>query len=150
MKSIPLNAVGSLDLPTLRPGVSVWRSTYRLPFRDIASFEFTGPGARGSHPHLGQVPLPSLRWAKSGRERTLNLSYRTLGTVGVMSFKLMGKEFANAEWIMKTRTESSQEQARGENRAKLPESWWGDRYWKTNRNNARWGGLDPDAQSGTK
>ena len=72
---------------------------------------------------------------QDGRDQTLNLSYRTLGSSpGVLSFKLIGKEFANAAWLLKTRTEAAQEQALDGNRAMLPESWWGDRYWKTPRN----------------
>lgn len=148
VKSIPPNTVGSLDLAD--PADLVFRygkAVYRLSFLDIKSFQLDAD--KGPRRHLGQVSLPNLSWAS--HVQTLNLSYRTRGSaVGVLSFKLSGKGFASAQWILKTRTEKAQEDAANGSRAKLPESWWGDRYWRTSRNSVLWGTPESEAQTGTR
>ena len=76
-------------------------------------------------PWLGHVPV-------------LDISYREeKGGVGTISFRLLGKDLASAEWLISQRIEG-EKVADQTGRRKLPEAWWGDRNWKTIRNQASW------------
>ena len=146
IKSVPTNTVGTLDLND--PSDLVFRygnNFYRLPFEKIKTYEIDH--ARPAHRVLGRVPIPNLPWKQ---DQVLNLSFRSEGNeTGVLSFKLTGKDLSRAEWALKSRVQDATDPSSASPRAKLPESWWGDRYWRTNRNRALWPSGEPES-AGTK
>lgn len=146
IKSIPLHTVGTLDLNDPNDLVFRYgRNFYRLPFDQIKSYEVGS--ARPARRAVAHVPVPSMPWK---HDQILNLSFRAGNDdIGVVSLKLTGKDLSNAEWALKSRVNSTNGSASIGGRPKLPESWWGDRYWRTSRNSAAWPSTDPEA-AGTK
>ncbi len=150
VKTIPTNTVGALDLTdTSELQFQYGDLTYRVPYRNIKSFRLSEskPQAR----NFAHVPLPNLSLPfHSQKTQILDVSFFDKnGAVGTVSFQLVGKNLASAEWVLGERIRVDKEAAQNASRPKLPESWWGDKYWKTNRNHPIW----PDATTepvGTK
>lgn len=149
VKAIPSNTPGTLDLSDPTDVVFRYgRNFYRLPFEKIKSYEIerSRPAVRA----FGRVTVPGVPWKQ---EQILNLSFRgSNNEVGVVSFKIKGKDAGRTEWALKARVDSSQDasSAAGDGaRPKLPEAWWGDRWWRTNRNAALWPSTAADP-AGTK
>lgn len=134
VKSIPKNMTGRLDLTDPSNLIFTYgKGVYRLPFEDIKSFEIT-PAKSPQH-RLG-VPVPRLPWSQ--QTELLNLSFRGEDHVSeVISFKLTGKDLTTTEWALKSRIEEPRESNTAAGRTKLPEAWWGDRYWRTTRNSTQ-------------
>jgi hypothetical protein len=143
VKSIPADSAGSLDLTEQTDlKFQFGKSSYRLPYGRIKSFQFSETKAPARS--IAHVPLPNLL---RSRAKTLDVSfYDAGGSVGSLSFRLTGRNVSSAEWLLKERIRLEKESAQG--RAKLPESWWGDRYWKTTRNKSVW--PDPAEPAGTR
>jgi hypothetical protein len=147
VKTIPSNTVGSLDLTD--PSELQFQYgdlKYRLPYRQIKSFQLSGAKApQHTIAHL-PVKLPAFH----SHEQMLDVSFfEKEGSVGTVSFRLTGKNLKTAEWILAERVRVEKEAAQNPGRAKLAEPWWGDKYWKTPRNRPGW----PDATAepvGTK
>jgi hypothetical protein len=146
VKSIPSNTIGTLDLNDPQEIVFRYgRNFYRLPFEKIKSYEISH--SKPARRVFGRVPVPSMPWKQ---DQILNLSFRSGNNeTGVLSFKLTGKDLSSAEWVLKSRIDDPKEAANNGVRSKLPEAWWGDRYWRTTRNAALWPSSDPEA-TGTK
>ena len=141
VKSIPLNTSGALDLTDATDlQFQFGTLAYRLPYEHIRNIGFSEPSA--PRRSIAHVPLPHRKTGVG--HRTLDLSFRDSGgRLGTMSFRLSGAEVSSLEWLLSERMSAQQKPAESANRTKLPESWWGDRYWKTNRNKAIW--PDPAA-----
>jgi hypothetical protein len=146
VRAIPSNTVGTLDLNDPTDLVFHYgRNFYRLPFEKIKTYEISH--AKPARRTLGRVPVPRMPWKQ---DQILNLSFRgNNNDTGILSFKLTGKERSNAEWALKSRVDDPRESASAGARSKLPESWWGDRYWRTSRNSALWPSNEPET-AGTK
>ena len=146
VKTIPSNTVGTLDLNDPKDLVFHYgRNFFRLPFEKIRTYEIAH--ANPARRTLGHVPLPRMPWKQ---DQVLNVSFRGIGNeTGVLSFKLNGKDVSMAEWALKSRVDDPKESASNGARSKLPESWWGDRYWHTLRNSALWPSSEPES-AGTK
>lgn len=146
IRSIPPNTVGTLDLNDTTDLVFHYgRNFYRLPFEKIKTYEITN--TRPPRLTLGRLAVPSMPWK---HDEILNISFRGSDKeTGVLSLKLTGKDLTNAEWTLKSHIDNSGESASTGARAKLPESWWGDRYWHTTRNAALWPSSEPESV-GTK
>jgi hypothetical protein len=147
VKTIPTNTVGSLNLTD--PSELQFHYgdlTYRLAYGSIKSFRLSG--AKSLPRAIAHVPIPKLPF--HSREQVLDVSFfEKSGTVGTVSFQLSGKNLSSAEWVLGERIRQNKEAAQNAGRPKLPESWWGDTYWKTNRNRPVWpdGTTEP---TGTK
>lgn len=134
VKSIPKNMTGQLDLTDPSNLVFTYsKGTYRLPFENIKNFDITPAKSRQHRSGLlRHVPVPRLPWSQ--QVELLNLSFRGEDHASeVISFKLTGKDLATTEWALKSRLEEPRESNTAASRAKLSESWWGDRFWRTTR-----------------
>lgn len=144
VRSIPPNCIGSLELddPT-ELQFKTGKTTIRVPYSQIKTANFAGH--KSGHRTIAHIPLPNMP-ASGGS--TLDLSYRDEhGHVNTMSFRLFGKGLAKAEFTLNERLEADKKSAQSGPRMKLQESWWGDKYWKTNRNKSAW----PESEAvGTK
>lgn len=126
---------GKLDLTDTANLVFTYgKGVYRLPFERIRNFEIT-PAKAAQHRSgvMGHMPIARLPWSQ--RAELLNLSFRGEDQVSeVISFKLTGKDAATTEWMLNSRIEQPRASTNTDGRGKLPEAWWGDRYWRTTRN----------------
>ena len=149
VKTIPANTVGSLDLTD--PGdlqFQYGNSAYRLAYRNIKSFRLSA--AKPQSRALAHLPISKLQLPFRSHEQLLDVSFFDKdGAVGTVSFQLVGKNLASTEFVLGERIRVDKEAAQNAGRPKLPESWWGDKYWKTNRNRPIW--PDPTVEpTGTK
>lgn len=140
VKSIPMNAVGSLNCDNAKElRFSYGQGIYKLPYEQIVGTEI----AKGETRHvLHKIPVPSL----FGRQKqTLTISYKDpSGTSGSLSFEL-------SAWQAKA-TQNSIAEAKElplAAAAAASDEWWGDQYWKTTRNKAAWEAAGTAAQNTT-
>ncbi len=141
VKSIPANSTGSLNLGDPKElRFNYGASVYKLPYGQITNTQIIETEGR----HLfGRIPLPTLR---GRRKDTLAISYKDpAGASGTLNFELYASQ---AEEARETIAEKkSAVQTAGPNQ---PDEWWGDKYWKTNRNKATWeAGAATAVQPGT-
>ncbi len=134
VKSIPMNSTGFLDLDDAKVlKFNYGKSVYKLPYEEITGTEIT----KGETRHvLKKVPVPSLFGRK---KETLTISYKDpAGASGTLTFELTARL---ASSIQDTIAEQkAMPQAAAAAAANQSDEWWGDRYWKTNRNKATWEG----------
>lgn len=135
LKTIPQGTVGSLDLTDPKQlRFSYGDSSYDLPYSRVKSYQVEH--AQGGHRTLAHLPLPKLQLGP--QPQILDISYRDdQGGIATLSFKLMGRNSSSTEWMLSERIRKDKEQS-ADGRTKLPETWWGDRYWKTTRNKSTW------------
>jgi hypothetical protein len=147
VKSIPVYSAGSLNLDDAKElSFSYGQSVYKIPYDQITGTQITQSGGGGHH-LFGKIPVPSLPGKK---KETLSISYKDpAGPSGTLNFELSAHQASEA------REAIAEKKAPKATTASQPEEWWGDRYWKTNRNKATWEGAPQTAQtaptpSGTK
>ena len=140
VKSIPVKTVGSLNLDDREElQFKTAEATVRVPYTRIKTVNFSR--AKSSARKVGPVPLPKLPLLHHviRRDQLLDLSYRDEGGhICTMSFRLTGKALSSAEFTLSERMDSNGKPAQTAGRQKLPEAWWGDKYWKTTRNKGTW------------
>jgi hypothetical protein len=128
-KAIPVNATGSLSADDAKElQFNYGQSVYKLPYGQITSTEIM----QGEGRHILKVPVPSFFGKK---KETLAINYKDAsGAKGTLNFELSARE-ANA-----TRDAIAAWQATPQTAGATPQSieWWGDRFWKTNRNMGTW------------
>lgn len=148
VKSIRVNTVGSLDLDDLEDlQFKSNGATMRVPYARIKTVNFDH--AQSQTRKVAHVPLPKLPLFR--RDQRMDLSFRDEnGRIGTMSFRLTGKALSSAEFILSERMDSSPKSRQNAARTKLPEAWWGDKYWKTTRNKGAWPDPEPAGTAGTK
>jgi hypothetical protein len=141
VKSIPMNLIGTLDVSErgeLR--FDYGTGMYKLPCTQITSTAVTQDEARRI---LHRIKLPTV--APGRKKETLTVNYKdAAGVSGTMNFELSASQAsALLETIaIKKATPASAAFA------KNGDDWWGDRYWKTNRNRSDWeGGANPASQT---
>jgi hypothetical protein len=139
-RAIPGNTIGTLDLSDSQElRFRYGKSVYRLPYSQIDGFDFSaGPRHRVFH----KVTVSGKLWPR--KHNILNISVRDeKGEVSSMSFALTGKAVASAaESVLEARTTSFNAANSGR-----PDVWWGDKYWRTTRNNPNWPSPERDAQT---
>jgi len=127
VKSIPKNATGSLSLNDGRElRFNYGQSVYKLPYNQITSTDIIESEGR----HLfHRIPVPSF-----GRSReTLVINYKdATGQTGKLDFELSSRQAADV------RETIAAVNAAQNNTDPQSGEWWGDKYWKTNRNKASW------------
>jgi hypothetical protein len=141
VKSIPLNLIGILDVSEkgeLR--FDYGTATYKLPCTQITSTAIT----QGETRHiLHKIPVPSL--LPNRKKETLTINYKDpAGANGTLNFELASSQASALLEIIAIK------KAIPEAAANSPSSddWWGDKYWKTNRNRTDWeGGANPASQT---
>ena len=143
VKSIPINMIGSLDVTEkgeLR--FDYGAAVYKVPCSQITSTAVTQEEARRI---LHRIPVPSL--APGRKKQTLTISYKdAAGANATMNFELSASQASDVlENIANVK--ATPQAAPSLNQSN--NDWWGDKYWKTNRNLTGWEGpANPGSQTG--
>ena len=130
VKSIPANSTGTFsfdDAKELRFNYN--NTSYSLPYDQVATTDVT----KGeSHHILRKIPVPSFSPGK--RKETLTIGYKDAsGTAGTLNFELTADQATEA-----CDTIAAKKAAIAAGVAARSIDWWGDKYWKTNRNQSTW------------
>jgi len=141
VKSIPLNATGALSFADGKEmRFNYGQGIFKLGYEQISSTEIV-QGETMKHV-FHKIPIPSFGHAK----QTLSIKYKDpAGGTGTLEFEMSARLAADARETIVAMQEALQ--SAGSNQ---PMEWWGDRYWKTNRNKSTWDTPPVTAQSGTK
>lgn len=151
VKSIPINVIGTLDVSErgeLRFDYGTANS-YKLPCSQITS---TAISQDEAHRILHKIPVPSL--LPNRKKQTLTVNFKdAAGVNGTMNFELTAER---ASALLETIAVAKATPSDAASSTQSPD-WWGDKYWKTNRNRSDWeGGANTAGQtaqngpSGTK
>ena len=130
VKTIPENSTGmfNFDDPNFLR-FNYGGGAFSLPYEQITATEVTRAEA---HHILRKVPVPSLNPGK--RKASLALKYKdAAGATGTLNFGLtagQAEEACDTIAAKKAFAEAASAQQSGD--------WWGDRFWKTNRNKDAW------------
>jgi hypothetical protein len=128
VKSIPVNSYGSFNLDNPKELIFHYEdAVYRLPFDQITSTEIEKADVKHV---LHVIPEESLMFTH--RKRTLVINYKDAsGVVGALDFELPSYQAVGVQEIVTARKTPPP--------AGVVESaWWGDKIWKTPRNQASW------------
>lgn len=132
VKSIPANATGSFNFDNGKElQFSYSGSVYKLPYEQITSTDV----AKGEGHHiLRKIPVPSLLPGR--RKETLTIAYKDpAGVTGKLNFELSASQASAA-----CDTIAAKKTSLEAGTASPSSDWWGDKFWKTNRNKAGWEG----------
>jgi hypothetical protein len=130
VKAIPANTAGSFNFDdTKEMRFNYSGSVYKLSYEQITATEISkGDG----HHVFGKIPVPSL--VPSKRKQTLSISYKdSTGATGTLNFELAAAQASAARDMIALKKAPPQLSTAGQTT-----DWWGDRYWKTNRNKGLW------------
>jgi hypothetical protein len=132
VKTIPSNTTGSLDAGgSMELRFRYHKSVFSLPYKNITHTEVTEPVGK----HLWRVPVPA--FGKS--PRLLHISYRDGEYSRMVTFKAPASAITELNSSINAHRKEPLSAAAKEPSVKTdPESWWGDKYWRTNRNKAKW------------
>ena len=142
VKSIPADASGSFDFDDTRELKFLFHGGfYSVPYEMITGTELTKDDS--SHHILRKIPAPSF----GHKKETLTISFKDAnGSKGSLSFAVslsQGNVAVDTIAAKKAFAEATS----------IPSNdWWGDRYWKTNRNKSEWStqtAAAPPSQPGT-
>jgi hypothetical protein len=128
VKSIPMNSIGFINLDDTKfMKFNYGQAVYKLPYEQITGTEVT----KGETRHvLKRFPLPSFGKTKE----TLTISYKdAAGVTGKLSFEVTSRLAATVQDTITTQKALPLAEATID-----PNEWWGDKYWKTNRNKSAW------------
>jgi hypothetical protein len=147
VKSIPLNLIGTLDVSErgeLR--FDYGTGTYKLPCNQITSTAVTQDETRHILPKvpvLHKIPVPSLLPGR--KKETLTVNYKNAaGASGTLNFELTASQASALLEIIAIKKATPETSASSQSDG----DWWGDKYWKTNRNRTGWeGGANPASQT---
>lgn len=133
--SIPANAVGALNLDDSKElKFTYGQATFRVPYSQITGSDIQK--AEDGHKLFGRVPLPSITPWK--RKQTLSIGFKdATDKPGTLNFQVWSKDATLASAMLSARKDqkpSVTAQAASSN----DDSWWGDKYWKTTRNQGKW------------
>ena len=128
VKTIPANAVGTFDFDDTRELRFLFAGGfYAVPYEMITSTDVSKEDT--SHHILRKIPAPSF----GHKKETLTIAFKdAAGTAGSLSFEVNDSQ---ANITCDTITAKKAFLAA----SAIPSNeWWGDRYWKTNRNKSGW------------
>ncbi len=124
-KSIPLNASGVISVGDAKElSFNYGQSVYKIPYTQITGTNVVqGEG----HRLLGKIPMPTMFPAH--KKQTLAINFKdAAGAKGTLNFELTARE-ATA-----IREGIAERQTVAQSPHQDPQDWWGDKYWKTKRN----------------
>jgi len=128
VKSIPANATGSFDFDDTREMKFLFSGGfYAVPYELITGTELSKD--ESSHHIFRKIPAPSF----GHKKETLTIAFKdAAGTAGSLSFDVSGNQANLAVDTIAAKKAFAEA-------ATIPgNDWWGDRYWKTNRNKSGW------------
>jgi hypothetical protein len=143
VKTIPANTVGTLNLDDARQLRFIYNgSVFALPYEQITTTDI----AKGEGHHiLRKIPVPSLNPGK--RKDTLTIAYKDpSGATGTLNFLLTATQASDASDEIAIKKVSPAVILT----ANQNEEWWGDKYWKTNRNKGAWSSGNAQATQATQ
>ena len=130
VQTIPANATGTFSYDDSRElYFNYGGSAYKLPYEQITGMEINRAELRKFH----KIPVPSV--FPSHWKDVLTISYKdTTGATGTVKFEMPTLAAINAKQMIEGKKAPA-----GETTATSQNNqWWGDSYWKTNRNKAAW------------
>ena len=143
VKGIPANSVGSLDVTNsseLR--FHYGKSVFALPYQQITNTQVVEPDGR----HLWKVPVPTL----GKGSRLLTITFKDGDASRMLTFKAPAHTVSQLVSAIDDRRETPKTASASASAkasvTQTPEVWWGDRYWKTNRNKAKWPTPESETQ----
>jgi hypothetical protein len=128
VKSIPVNSAGTFNFEDAKEfRFDYMGSVYKLPYDQITSTNIEKADIR----RVWHV-FPAMSPIASHRMQTLVINYTdSTGATGALNFELMEYRAVDAqETIAAKRSPVAANPANAE--------WWGDKLWKTKRNEAMW------------
>jgi hypothetical protein len=131
VKSIPVNSPGTFNFEDAKEFRFTYNgSVFKLPYDRITSTEIEKADVR----RVMHV-FPAMSPIASHRKQTLVINYTdTTGAAGTLNFELAAYRAVDAqETIAAKRSPISPAAA-----AAASNEWWGDKVWKTKRNQAAW------------
>lgn len=181
VKSIPANTTGSLDLgSSTELRFRYGKSVFSLPYTNITQTEVLEPVGK----HLWRVPVPkmgkgarflNISYRDGDNSRMLTFRASTSAVTGLVSTinerrkdpRTAAATAPAPPRLTVPKTQTATAKALTPAPAPAPASakaapsiktdnqaWWGDQYWRTNRNKAKWpevpGETSPGVPSGTK
>ncbi len=131
VKSIPVNSTGSFNFDDAKEFSFIYNgNVFKLPYDQITSTDIEKADIR----RVWHV-FPAVSPIASRRKQTLVVNYTDpSGAMGTVNFELMSYRAVDAqETIAAKRSPITPAAA-----AAASNEWWGDRYWKTTRNQGTW------------
>jgi hypothetical protein len=128
VKSIPVNSAGAFNFEDAKDfRFTYGGSVYKLPYDQITSTNIEKADIR----RVWHV-FPAMSPIANHRQQTLVVNYTdATGATGTLNFELMQYRAVEAqETIAAKKSPSAASPAET--------AWWGDKYWKTKRNEAAW------------
>jgi hypothetical protein len=141
VKSIPVNTAGSFNFDDAKEfRFSYNGSVYKLPYEQI-----TGTDIEKAEIRRVWHVFPAVSPIATHRMQTLVINYTDpAGATGTLNFELMQYKAVDAQETIAAKKSPVSAAAAGQPAGE----WWGDRYWKTKRNQAVWDARDAqNAQS---
>jgi len=132
VKSIPVNSSGKLNFEDAKEFRFTYNgSVYQLPYDQITSTDIERADVR----RVLHV-FPAISPIASHRRQTLVINYTDAsGATGTLNFELAAYRAVDAqETIAAKKSPHSASASTGT----ASNEWWGDKYWKTNRNQGQW------------
>jgi hypothetical protein len=129
VKAIPANSTGAFNFEDAKQlQFNYGSSSYALAYEQITAADIEkGP----THHVLRKIPVPA--FSRNPIE-TLTISYKdAAGANGTLSFQLTANQAAEIR-----STIASKKAAIAADVEARSTDWWGDKYWKTNRNQPGW------------
>lgn len=141
VKTIPINLIGTLDVSErgeLR--FEYGTGMYKLPCTQITSTSITQDEERRI---LHRFKVPSV--APGRKKQTLTVNYKdAVGVNGTLNFELTATQASALLEAIAIKKATPESAAFGKN----GDDWWGDKYWKTDRNRSEWeGGANTASQT---
>src|ERR1700733_7121545 len=130
-KSIPVNSAGAFSFEDAKEfRFSYSGSVYKLPYDQITSTDIERADIR----RVWHV-FPAMSPVASRRKQTLVINYTdATGATGTLNFELMAYRAVDAQETIAAKKSPISPAAA----AAASNEWWGDRFWKTRRNQAVW------------
>jgi hypothetical protein len=132
VKSIPVNTAGAFNFDDAKEfRFSYNGSMYRLPYDQITTTEIEKADVR----RVMHV-FPAVSPLASHRKQTLVINYTdSKGATGSLNFELAAYKAQDAQETIAAKKSPAAASAESND-------WWGDRFWKTRRNQAMWDARD--------
>lgn len=137
VEAIPVNSVGTFIFEDARNfQFKYGDAVYKLPYAQITGTDISRAELKRVH----RIPLPALvpsRW-----KDILTISYKdSAGAAGTLKFELPTVTALDARQQIADKTAPPGESAA----TSQDNQWWGDKYWKTNRNKTAWDSQNKQA-----
>lgn len=129
VKAIPVNSTGTFNFEDAKQlQFNYGKSVYAVPYEAITDTEV---GKGEMHHVLRKIPVPSF---SPNHKETLTIRYKDAsGAASTMTFSLTATQSAQVrnDIASKKKVIATDAEARSTD-------FWGDKYWKTNRNHGSW------------